>query len=888
MSGISITAIMKNGWTATLTGSDYTHNADSVLNLDQDNKIQLTGDYGKKTITFDCVNPYDSNDLGTCSYDVEITTNGAIVSAFLKLSDDYKNYVVGDIFTAKGVAFHVTDIDGQNWDATNISTDPAIGTQLRSASRITVTATYVNGEFTKTETFQIIVSVASKTELTEENTYQIAVGKIDGTLFNSINHEEATIQLGKVGDNTYYPVFHEDKISIDDNPEHTDTYGFNVYTGDNAELDCIGYMDMGIEGVRNAHLILFDDPLNPIDGDGNIEVTFPHYVEGYAERIKNCHFGVIYNNRLFLSGNPNQKNFDWHTSETNNEDNQFTYFSDLDYCAYGSDNTAVVGYDQFRDGDLIVVKEGSRDEATLYRRETKLVSATNSVGDQVGEGLVEEAYPCYPVNSNGGEGGLSNRSIVNFIGETLILTRSGLKAITSKDDVYNTSKYAYDVSTYINTRITKEELENAHLFAFKETLLLKTNRGIYVGYYSLRNESNEYEWYFLNNIQADLFFELNNELYFGNDEGKIYRFPREITEYKDKPRTFIGVGGTLLTIDEVANTIVASADYKDEVVEGRSFHLITNYTVAGADIKSQVHASLGNFVNIFTRQNALEHGSAFDQTAYMGIIDGDNDTIEIKPYTANGEVDIDKLNNYKDLFYNGREIYFDNLVGGGIQASADNKYHLVEVGDNLYKVYDEFGNLVSLQGIEYVRISFVVNDLAITKITEVTDFGTSGAKQFKLIGDHDKLLDLIYYNGRTTATYSGVITSEEKVEAYFITAPYSMGSLVSAKTIWMWSIINDTNLASRMDVGYLSSRKQGDFDMTIKSASGARQLNFEGLNFNTIQFLNDGLPHIYTRNRTVANVGVIRFIFKNFEDTNIVLTSLSIVYSLSQLLKGVR
>ena len=93
---------------------------------------------------------------------------------------------------------------------------------------------------------------------------------------------------------------------------------------------------------------------------------------------------------------------------------------------------------------------------------------------------------------------------------------------------------------------------------------------------------------------------MDSELYFANSDGEVNRFPMDIelttldeeeknriSVHTDKPRTFIGVGGALLTIDEQENTIVASAIYKKEIVENRPFHLITNYTVSGADVVSQ-------------------------------------------------------------------------------------------------------------------------------------------------------------------------------------------------------------------------------------------------------------------------------------------------------------
>lgn len=900
MSGLVLKAVMKNGYVATL--GSFTSDAEDVLNLDGQNKICVSGAYGYKTITLTGTNPYDLTDTATTTYQIEVVSSGQIVSAFLKLDEGYNFYLVGDTFNAKGVSFQVTDIDGNTWNAKNIVCEPAIGTLLRSAQKINVKVSYTNGEYVKNESFDIIVSVEGTVDFTETNNYKLAVGRSNGVLFTELTHEETTIQFGKVYQDgklvgEFYPVFREELVAVDENPLHEDTLGFNVYTGNDPVHDCVGYIDIGIDEVRNAHLILFDDPINPIEGQSNIEVTFPHYVEGNADKVNKATFGIIYNNRLFVSGNADFKNMDWHSSETNNDLNEFTYFSDLDYCKYGSDFIAVIGYDIYRDGDLLAIKEGSRNEATLYRRETKLVQATNYSGQVAGDGtLVEEAYPCYPINNNGGEGGISNKTVVNFVGETLVLTRTGLKAITAKDNVNGNEKYTVNVSSFINAKITYEELENAHLYAYKEMLFLKTKRGVYVGYNNLRNDDNEYEWYFLDNIDADIFFELEGMLYFGNSKGEIQRFiaekedPKD-NEYVDKERMFVGLGGATLNVDEVLNKVILNGNYSDLVKENDSFHLITDYIVNGAVKESLMYALLGLFINDNTR-NSLLNDPTFDPTLYAGIINLDTNTFEVKPYANGIDVDEDRILVLKKLFYEGREVYLDQFDGDGYQASVNTAYYLKKYDptnalDLRYKIVDDYGNEADLTGIRTVRMSFIVNDLAITRITNIEPY-VGGGIQFNLIGDHDELLDLISYNGMSEQGYKGVITKEKAIIAYYITIPFTCGTIALSKTIWQWVIANDTHLASYMDIGYISSRKQGDYDLTIKSARGSKQLNFGNLSLDKLQFTSDKLPHIYTKYRVLPNVGFVRFLFRNNEASNMVLTTLQLVYTLSQFTKGER
>jgi len=890
-STIVVTAVMQNGWAIPL--SSFLSNATTVLGIGNDGLIDVDGAYGYKTITLTGTNPYNQLDAKTVTYDIEVTTSGQVINALLKLEGDYDKYIVGEKFTARGVSFIVTDIDGNTWTATNIITEPSIDLVFRSAQRIRAKATYINGSFVKTEEFDIIVSVPNSVDITETDDYQLAIGKANGDLFTEITHEEATIKLGKVYDENnvllgeFYPLFHEDKISIDDNPLHTNTVGFNVYTGADAEHDCIGYIDLGSGDVRNAHVVLFDDPVNPIDGDSNIEVLFPHYVPSYADKINKCKFGVIYNKRLFVSGNEDLKNMDFHTSETNNEINEFTYFSDLDYCKYGSDSKAVVGYAVYRDGDLLVFKEGSRQEATIYRRETKLAQATDYAGNIVGEDLGEETYPCYPVNNAGGTGAISSKAICNFFGETLAVTEEGVKAITNKDNVFNNSKYTFDVSTHINPRIKNESLDYSFIYPYQECVFLRTNRGIYVGYHDIRTENEEYEWYFINNISADLFFELDKQLYFANNNGGIYRFNRNKKIFVDKKRIFVGVGGTTLSIDESNNKVIVSGTYDKNIKEGNTFHVIADLDDLTALPTTQIHAALGDFINVNTRTNRMGQ-AGFDQTLYLGVIDPEHDTIEVKPYKADGTINQSRLDTKKVHFYEGIPVYLDHIVGHGLKVKANTLYYLSTYDSDRYNVVDEFGNVMELAGVETMRISYNIGENRLTKIHNVSDYLSTG-KQFELLGDHNEVLDLIYYNDKDDCQYKGVITIPENIEAYYVTPPYVLGSIVNMKTVWSVAVTNDTGMASEMEIGYLSSHKQSDYGLTIATSSGSKQWDFNSeFTFEKVQFVNDGLPHTYQRYKVIPRVGFMRFLFRNNEKSNLIVSSLSIIYSISLFTKGER
>lgn len=602
-----------------------------------------------------------------------------------------------------------------------------------------------------------------------------------------------------------------------------------------------GYLSVGDEDT-NAKLVLFDDYKAPTL-EPNIMITFPHYTEGEADKINKCQFGIVYNNRLFLSGNPDFPNTDWHSSPISSglDDvgyDDFTYFSDLDYCAYGSSDTAVVGYDIYRDGDLIAVKEASMREATLYRREYKLITATDYAGNEI-SGSYEEAFPCFDINIQGGFGGLSHKSIINYMGDTLIFTKNGIKVLSSSNTAYNNQKFLYDVSTNINPKLAQDNdlNENAFLYVFGEKLLLRTNNCTYIGEYNLKNE-NEYEWFVLDNVNAKAFFVVDRELYFVDTNNGIKRFNSD--EYYFKDRNLVS-GGLSFFQNEL---LTISVDYSDKIEDGYSFHPTNEF---------------GEFPFQML-------GSISSQTDSLG-----------RSYTT-------IPSNIADYFYDGMKVVLFSSTAGGYDIYAYLKQMKNENDmeiPNTYYLLDEDGE--NMGGARHYSIAREIfyNSIGIVDISSRSDNGID----FTVKDEFGNNIDYTYSQTLHTENSEydiGYIGSETDVEAYYETKPFDMGTITYEKTIWNYMYANDSNLASQINIGYKGSRLLGDFEI----ATGSREIRFDKYSFNTVSFVNDGLPHLYVRHRVIPNVTFIKFLFQNNGDTNMALTKLSLTYTIPQQARG--
>lgn len=83
---------------------------------------------------------------------------------------------------------------------------------------------------------------------------------------------------------------------------------------------------------------------SPVKGQDNVRITASKTREGYADKINKCRIYAVYGvggaeDRIFLSGNPDEPGQDWYSGF---EDP--TYFPDTAYTKVSRDGSAVVGY----------------------------------------------------------------------------------------------------------------------------------------------------------------------------------------------------------------------------------------------------------------------------------------------------------------------------------------------------------------------------------------------------------------------------------------------------------------------------------------------------------------------------------------------------------------
>ena len=166
------------------------------------------------------------------------------------------------------------------------------------------------------------------------------------------------------------------------------------------------------------------------------------------QRLISAKFGATFglggnNNRLFLGGNPDTPNIDYH-SEINN----WTYFPTRKIQLWVA--TPLQGYARLSDSTMVVFKEPSAQESTIYFR-------TGVMG--VLDGVEQEMFP--RTAGNIGEGLITRHALGTMNGESWMLSKNGVFAIKLGDNITTAERYAVPRSTLINEKLTKHDLSKA-------------------------------------------------------------------------------------------------------------------------------------------------------------------------------------------------------------------------------------------------------------------------------------------------------------------------------------------------------------------------------------------------------------------------------------------
>ena len=261
-------------------------------------------------------------------------------------------------------------------------------------------------------------------------------------------------------------------------------------------------------------------------GSSNVEITAEKTEPAYAARINGCTIGVLFGvsgsqDRLFLSGNADCPNLDFHSGFDNP-----TYFADTAFCRLGQDGCRVMGY-AASGNRLITFKDRDADGRSVVIR----------------SGSMENGQAVFPIeNMLTGASAVSKHCFAEVGGEPLFLSAGGVFAITKQDQT--ATEYTQNRSYYLNRALcAEEELEDAVAVCFNDFYMISAGGCLYLldtlcKQYQ-KNEpysSYQYEGYLLTGIDARVLYVKSGRLRFGDMGGSIYEFfcdPDDPKSYND-------------------------------------------------------------------------------------------------------------------------------------------------------------------------------------------------------------------------------------------------------------------------------------------------------------------------------------------------------------------
>lgn len=253
-------------------------------------------------------------------------------------------------------------------------------------------------------------------------------------------------------------------------------------------------------------------------GTNNLVIQAAKTIATNADKIKNCKFFVVFggsnDTRIFMSGNPNFKNWDFRSGLLDP-----SYFPDTGFTKVGSDVTAIKGYSK-QYSSCVIFKEDSNEDSTIYMRSYQLNS----------DGTV--TFPI--VQGNAGIGVKASNSIQIVEDSPLFLSNKGVYKYTggSVKDEMSMKR----MSDYVEPNILNElnpQLATSFDYDGKYGICFPSGN-VYVFDYKNKfadGDTIKYEAYVWDGIYANSFLEVNSTLYFCDSrKGLVYKFKKPTDE----------------------------------------------------------------------------------------------------------------------------------------------------------------------------------------------------------------------------------------------------------------------------------------------------------------------------------------------------------------------
>jgi hypothetical protein len=326
--------------------------------------------------------------------------------------------------------------------------------------------------------------------------------------------------------------------------------------------------------------MVLETDTSPMTASDNITVKFrgsnndEYGSAGVSNHLRTSAFGTLFGvdgvtTQLFMAGHvkaigfsSTMKNVDFYSYPLD-----FTYWPDNFTRTVG--NSAITGYHRIGDGSLVIFKEKSYAEAAIFLRTGTL--ETEADEDYFNAEIVYSEKAGYASDYL-----VSRHTIDTIGGDPVYLTADGLRGIVLSENVATDERFARRRSFFVDeklktystapgyTEVGSYDDGGAIGFTYKGKYYLAVDDVCFVADSAMtvgENSSFEYEWQFWDNIPARVFTEIQDELWFGTDDGRLCKFDVRYTD-----DTFTEIESTDLSFHPANDEFVYSSEL--EIAEG--------------------------------------------------------------------------------------------------------------------------------------------------------------------------------------------------------------------------------------------------------------------------------------------------------------------------------
>ena len=758
----------------------------------------------------------------------------------------------------------------------SLSVYPPRGTEFASAGTVTVRVQSIF-DTSKYVTYDVIVNPAVKMS-SDSTTETYRFVKHQGTSTYKTENGVCEIKNGM-----YVKVKSTDVITSSDGALTVNGAFAQSYDSEKG-VKIYGYLDNVGDPKHNGVLVDFNDCVPPISGSSNMTIKFPCYDKKASSFVEGCTFGTRFGhnnslNRLFLSGNPNKPNYDIHSVEPNvtneNEgtsvlEGDFSYFPDEAMCKYGESENSIVGYDVVSDSKLLVLKNKSAKERTIYFRVPNMVTMLDSSGnvmkDVSGNELKQEEYSVYMSNSP--VAGVSQFSIANFNGDTVFVDDDNEVAGLDIEGIVGDSlRQANTLSHYIDSKLKGFDMSKANLETFGRYLILDIPN---VAAFITDRETisnGQYEWWRIDSMGSRCFMEMDGELYYATEDGTLCKLVEG--EYSDKDRYFINVALGDMSYEK---DIILSEKYTNIFDED---HLFTWRTKPKTDSYKTEDSYMAW---IYSKVIDVTFGDSTEAK-----IDKEKNLIKVK-----GDY-VKRLGSLNKVYLNPINGAFENTMYGKpfSLSEVEDENDLLSIGtgkSNTFELLDEDGVVVNLSDAKYANGFRVCRRLDGEIPARKSKNGE--IQLYDGNGDDAKPLDLIRYGGQDgKMQISGVLTKILNIKSRLVSAPLMISTANWFKHVIKMDISEGTNDVSDIAVAYCNNKIPYIVEDSVMDRGQTIDLGM--FSFLDVDFSTTFYTRTYTIGRELKCIKYISVAFASDKDMNSVVPSVSLTYTVSRLSRGV-